>query len=250
VVLSAVGLFSIAALSAPATTYSGPGTADGKGGYDGAGISSVVIGNTPNTITFTINSSSPVAPDIFYTIELQIVGRAANGSTSLINPWDEHIGISSGVNSLVNTWKGATGASAFTYSGGTWNQNENESYTAGGSGSSFATVTFALSSLGLRVGDSFYFDVVSSYANPSGQAAHGALASTGYPAESDNSFEPWLGTNYYDSATDATSTFDTGADLYTVAPQPTTLVLVGLGVLLLVGLGVLLLVRRRFFRRA
>jgi len=240
VVLSAVGLFSIATLNAAAATYTGPGTADGTAVNDGGGISSVIINSDASDITFTINSSQPMASYIFYAVELQIVGQAANGSTSLVNPWGEHLGISTGLNSLINTW--GTGASALTYSGGTWNQNEAENYSAGGTGSSFATVTFALSSLGLSVGNSFYFDAVSSYASPSGQSAYGALASTGYPAESDNSWQPWSGANYYDSATDASSTFNTGATLYTVVPEPTTLVLVGLG-------GLLLLCRR-FFRRA
>ncbi|HTS17597.1 MAG TPA: PEP-CTERM sorting domain-containing protein [Verrucomicrobiae bacterium] len=240
VVLSVVGLFSIAALNAPAATYSGPGTALGSSINDGAGISSVVINNDANNITFTVNSSNPMASYIFYTAELQIVGQAANGSTSLVNPWGENIGISSGVNALVNTW--GTGASALTYGGGNWTQNEAENYSAGGTGSSYFTVTFALSSLGLSVGNSFYFDVVASYANPSGQSAYGALDSTGYPAESDGSYQPWLGSNYYDSQTDPTSTFSASAPLYTVVPEPTTLVLVGLGGLLLAC--------RRFFRRA
>ncbi|MGD0059405.1 MAG: PEP-CTERM sorting domain-containing protein [Verrucomicrobiia bacterium] len=246
VVLSAVGLLSIAALSAEAqSTYYGTGDALGSSPSDGAGISSVVVNNNANNITFTINSSQPMASYIFYTVELQITGQAANGSTSLVNPWGEHIGISSGVNSLVNTWD--TGASALTYSGGTWTQNEAENYSAGGTGSSFLTVTFALSSLGLNVGNSFLFDVVSSYASPSGQSAYGALDSTGYPAESDNSYTPWSGANYYDSATDANSTFPYtpnggGQSLYTVVPEPATLALVGLGGLLLVC--------RRFFRRA
>ena len=233
VVLSAVGLFSIAALSATAATYTGPGTSLGSSMNDGAGISSVMVNNDANNITFTINSSNPMASYIFYTVELQIVGQAGNGDTSLLNPWGEHIGISTGVNSLINTY--GSGASALTYSGGTWTQNgPGLPYAAGGTGFNFATMTFALSSLGLNVGDSFHFDVVSSYANPGGQAGYGALASTGYPAESDNSYQPWLGSNYYDSATDATSTFNNGATLYTVVPEPATLALVGVGGLLLV----------------
>ena len=211
-----VGLFPIAAPSVAATTYLGPGTADGNGVNDGAGISSVVIGNTASNITFTINSSQPMTSYVLYTVEIQKAGQGGSGDASLNNPWGEHIGISTGVNSLINTW--GTGASALTYSG-TWTQNGSGSYDAGGTGSSFATKTFALSDLGLNVGDSFYFDVVSSYASPSGQAGYGALASTGYPAETDNSYQPWLGTNYYDSATDANSTFNSGATLYTVVPE-------------------------------
>ena len=245
--LSAIGLLSIAVLNAAATTYTGPGTAIGGSPGDGGGISSVVVTNDANNITFTINSSQPMASYIFYTVELQIVGQAGNGSTSLVNPWGENIGISSGVNSLINTY--GSGASALTYNSG-WTQNASGGYAAGGTGSNFATMTFALSSLGLTLGNSFLFDVVSSYAaSPGGQSAYGALDSTGYPAESDNSFQPWNGPvtpNYYDSATDANSTFPNtpnggGQSLYTVVPEPCTLVLVGMGGLLLAC--------RRFFRR-
>ena len=237
--LSAVGLLSIAALSAAANTYTGPGTAIGGAPGDGGGISSVVVGNDANNITFTINSSQPMASFIFYTVELQIVGQAGNGDTSLVNPWGEHIGISTGVNSLINTF--GTGASALTYSNPTWTQNASGSYAAGGAGSSFATMTFALSSLGLNIGDTFHFNVVSSYASPGGQSAYGTLASAGWPAESDNAYSPWNGTSYYDSATDPNSTFSAGGTLYTVVPEPCTLVLVGFGGLLLAC--------RRFFRR-
>jgi hypothetical protein len=236
--LSAIGLLSIAVLNAAATTYTGPGTAIGGSPGDGGGISSVVVTNDANNITFTINSSQPMASYIFYTVELQIVGQAGNGSTSLVNPWGENIGISSGVNSLINTY--GNGASALTYNSG-WTQNASGGYAAGGTGSNFATMTFALSSLGLNIGDTFHFDVASSYASPGGQAAYGALASTGYPAESDNSYQPWLGTNFYDSAADPNSTFNTGATAYTVVPEPCTLVLVGMG-------GLLLACRRSFRR--
>ena len=236
--LSAIGLLSIAVLNAAATTYTGPGTAIGGSPGDGGGISSVVVTNDANNITFTINSSQPMASYIFYTVELQIVGQAGNGDTSLVNPWGENIGISSGVNSLINTY--GNGASALTYNSG-WTQNASGGYAAGGTGSNFATMTFALSSLGLNIGDTFHFDVASSYASPGGQAAYGALASTGYPAESDNSYQPWLGTNFYDSAADPNSTFNTGATAYTVVPEPCTLVLVGMG-------GLLLACRRSFRR--
>ena len=240
VLLLAGGLFAVAALSAGAqTTFSGPGVANGSGVNDGAGISSLTISNDANSITFTLNSSQPQASYIFYAIELQIVGQAANGSTSLVNPWGENIGISSGVNALVNTW--GTGASALTYNAG-WTQNESESYSAGGTGSTFFTVTFALSSLGLSVGEQFKVDAVSSYANPGGQSAYGALDTPGWPAESDNSYQPWLGSNFYDSATDPNSTFNTAGNVYTVVPEPTTVVLVGLGGFLLAC--------RRFLRRA
>ena len=211
-----VGLFSIAALRGAATTYLGPSTADGNGANDGAGISSVVIGNTASNITFTINSSQPMASYVFYTVEIQKVGQGGSGYPGFSNPWGPQIGISTGVNALINTY--GTGATPLIYNA-SWLQGSGRNYDAGGTGSTFARMTFSLSELGLSLGDSFYFDVVSSYTIPQGQAAYGALASTGYPAESDGLYTPWNLTSHYDSATDTNSTFNSGATLYTVAPE-------------------------------
>ncbi len=231
-------LTTLAVSSAMAqVTYLGTGNSLGSSPADGGAISSVVVNNDANNITFTINTTEAQASYIFYSVELQIVGQAGNGSASLVNPWGENIGASTGLNALINTW--GTGSSALTYNG-SWTQNASASYAAGGTGFNYATITMPLSSLGLSVGNSFYFDVVSSYASPSGQSAYGALDSvTGYPAESDSSYEPWLGSNYYDSANAGASgsTFGTAATLYSVTPvpEPATCTLLGLSTLALVG---------------
>jgi hypothetical protein len=230
---SVIVALAVAALPAKAATYAGTGNANG-GLTDGTGINSVVINNDASTITFTINSTQPMASWIFYGIELQYVGGGGSGDTSLINPWGPHVGISTGVNALVNTW--GTGASALTYSGGTWTQNASGNYVAGGTGSTSATMTFSLASLGLSVGSSFNFDVVSSYTGGTpGQSAYGALDISGWAAESDNSYQPWLGSNFYDSATASGSTFS--STIYTVepVPEPTTFALLGLGALFGIG---------------
>ena len=228
----ALAVLAMATLPARATTYLGPGVADGGGPADGGAISSVVVNNDASTITFTINSTQPQASWIAYFIEIQNIGGPI-GDTGLVNPWGEQVGISTGENALINTW--GTGASALTYSGGTWTQNASGSYAAGGTGDTFATMTLPLSSLNLSVGNSFYFDVVSSYASPSGQAAYGALDNSGYLAESDNSYHPWAGGNYYDSATASGSTFGTSATEYTIVavPEPATLALLSGGAILL-----------------
>jgi len=215
------------------TTYDGPGTSIGSSTADGAGISSVVVNNTASTISFTINSSEAQASYIFYAIELQIVGQAGNGYTGFSNPFGPAIGISTGENAVIDTY--GTGATPYLYSSG-WVTGATVSYTAGGTGETFASMTVPLSSLGLSVGDSFYFDVVSTYTADSDggpQAAYGALDSTGYPAENNGSYVPYDNNTYYDSATDVTSTFNSGDSLYTVSavPEPATVALMGLGTL-------------------
>jgi hypothetical protein len=232
-----IGMALVALAAAAQTTYNGPGTSLYSSVNDGAGISSVVVNNTASTISFTINSSQPQASYIFYGIELQIVGQAGSGYTGFANPFGPAIGISSGENAVLDTY--GTGATAYSYSG-SWVNNGSVSYTAGGTGDTFSSMTVPLSSLGLSLGESFYFDVVSTYTSDSDggpQAAYGALDSTGYPAENNNSYIPYDNNTYYDSATDASSTFNTGASLYTIqaVPEPATGALMGLGIAGMIG---------------
>ena len=230
------GIFSVVIMLAPAvspaqSTYIGPGASLGSSLSDGAGISSVVVNNDASTISFTINSSQSQASYIFYAIELQILGQAANGYTGFSNPFGPAIGISSGENAVIDTY--GTGATPYLYNSG-WVEGSTVSYTAGGTGDTFCSVTVPLSSLGLAAGDSFYFDVVSTYtawSNGGPQAAYGALDSTGYPAEANGSYAPYENDTWYDSATDPTSTFNSGASLYVVsAPEPATWSLMALGI--------------------
>jgi hypothetical protein len=233
---------ALVALSAEATTYTGPGTSLGSSLNDGAGISSVVVNNTASTISFTINSSHAQASYIFYSIELQIVGQAGSGYMGFSNPFGPVVGISSGENAVLDTY--GTGATPYVYTGGSWVGNPTVSYDSGGTGSTFCSMTVPLSSLGLALGQSFYFDVVSTYTSWSSggpQAAYGALDSTGYPAEANGSYNPYSNNTYYDSATDANSTFNSGASLFSVqaVPEPTTWALMGFGLVGMMGRGFL-----------
>ena len=239
-ITSVLAVLAMAVSPAQATTYLGPGTANGGGG-NGEGISSVVINNTASTITFTINSSQAQSAYVQYFVLMQYVGQGASGSTALLhsagalNGWGPSLGISTGENAFLATYN--TGASAETYGGGVWTQNTSVSYDAGGTGSTFATMTVPLTSLGLSLGSSFYFDVVSSYPNAAGQSAYGSLDSIGgYPAETDSAYTPWNGTSAYDAASDASGTrFGTSASLYTVSavPEPATLALLSAGAIFL-----------------
>jgi len=213
---------------ASAAVYVGPGTANGGGG-DGTAISSVVVTNDNSNISFTINSTVAQDAYTFYEIELQIAGQPVGDTSLTNNPYTApNVGISTGVNSLLDTYFSYMqgGYDAYTWGGSSWNHQGGALFSAGGVGTTSSTLTVPLSELGLSVGNHFLFDVVSSYTNPAGQSAYGTLDSAGgYPAETDNSYKPYLGTNDYDSATDASSNFSSGASLYTVTavPEPATL---------------------------
>jgi PEP-CTERM motif len=218
---------------AQATTYLGTGDALGTSPADGAGISSVVVNNSGNNISFTINSTQTQASYIFYAIEIQTIGQAGNGYTGFSNPFGPAVGISSGENAVIDTYN--TGATPYSYSSG-WLAGPSVSYAAGGPGNAFSTITVPLSSLGLNVGDSFYFDVVSGYtawANGGPQAAYGTLDNTGYLPESDGNYQPYNNASHYDSATSAGTTFGTSATEFTIqgVPEPATYALMALGLL-------------------
>jgi hypothetical protein len=240
-VTSVMVVLTMAMVPVKAATYTGPGTANGGGG-SGEGISSVVINNTASTISFTINTSAVQSQYVQYYVLMQYVGQGASGSSALLNSagalngWGPSLGISTGENAFAATYN--TGATPAFYSGGAWTQGSGVSYDAGGTGFTFNTFTLSLSSLGLSAGQSFYFDVVSSYPNGIGQSAYGSLDSIGgYPAETDSSYTPWSGSNAYDAATDAAGTrFGTAASLYTVSsvPEPAACALLGLGSLLMI----------------
>jgi hypothetical protein len=248
-ITSALGILAMVALPAQAQqTYWSPNSGWVNGAWgDGAGILSATVNNTASDITFNIATSQPMATWIFYAVQIQIVGQAGSGYTGLSNPiWGSGgpaIGISSGENAVVNfnTDGNNTAATAYKYSGGSWVTGSTGTYGAGGAGSSFATATVSLSDLGLSVGDSFYFDVVSTFTSWAGgfpQSAYNALDTTQNPKLTDGSASPWNPTvaTYYDSATDAGgTTFGTAASMYTVAvvPEPGTMALLSGGLIFL-----------------
>ena len=159
------------------------------------------------------------------------------------NPWGEHVGISTGENALINTW--GTGATPGTFSGGVWTMGSGVSYDAGGTGSTFATMTVPLSSLGVECRQTV--STSTSYHRTcqlNGRAVGlWCIGQRDRLSRGDGCLAISLGIrwseSYYDSAPMRAGTkFGTAASLYTVVPEPATCALLGLG-------GLLMIIRRR-----
>ncbi len=240
---------ALAILAAPAamaqTTYTGG--ANHYGGVD-ANITSVVINNDANNITFQVNlnpgDSTVSNPYDHYEFGLQMGGGAGgqtliNGSygmgTANGNPYGNAVGISTGENFFIGTYMTTSGVSqgltggAQLYSFSTltgWTQiGANAPLTIVPSGTPSIQFTLSLASLGLSAGSSFNFDTWSTFGSP--QSAYQALDNPNLPP----GIAPYSAGASYDSATAAGSLFST--TIYTVqaSPEPGTCALLGLGAL-------------------
>ena len=209
---SLLAVLVLAVLPARATTYT-----DAIGDSDGAAetdISSVVVTNDANNLTFAINlnTSATISQYPNYLIGIQVVGGPI-GQTNINNlssgvtagnPWGKTVGISSGENFFIGvypngpSWSG--GAQVFQYTNnqaGGWSSQIGNTIPIAETASGTPSITFSvpLSALGLSAGNSFNFDVWSTYGAPGGQGAYDALDNPNYPLG-----YPWDGA-IYDSAT-------------------------------------------------
>lgn len=212
---------------AKATTYTdATGDAYGDPYVD---ITSVAVTNDSSNIYFLINlnPASQIVNNTndqygLYEIGLQ---TGPGGSTAVMNPYGAPIGISTGMNYWVGAWTNQTvgppdtgDSQLYQYSGGSWNliagNGTNSPYipTPVTMTDTSLQISVPLSSLGLSPGNSFNFDVWTTYGNPGGQAAYDALDS-GAAATEASDYTPWNGTPY-DSATAPGSTF--ASTIYTV----------------------------------
>ena len=103
-----------------------------------AGISSVVVNNDANNITFTINSTQPQASYIFYAIEIQTIGQAGSGYTGFCESFGPAVGISSGENAVIDTY--GTGGHALPAIMAVGWVVPRHRMPEGGTGSTFATI--------------------------------------------------------------------------------------------------------------
>lgn len=214
IIISVIAAFGLAVLPAKATTYT-DALGDNYGGTE-MDISGVTITNDAINLYIRINLNSTATIDQYanYLVGIQI-GNGAGGQTlinnissgaSAGNPWGKTVGISSGENYCIAiypngpSWSG--GAQTYQYSSSTgWSQiGGTASITEIASGTPSIKFAVPLSSLGLSAGNTFKFDVWSTYGSPGGQGAYDALDSSVQAAGSPASGTP------YDSATATGST--------------------------------------------
>jgi hypothetical protein len=216
IVLSAVALLATP-FKAKAVTYT-DATGENNGGIAQSGgildIASVEVNNNANDLIFKINLVGDIQATDWGNYMVAIDSVPGGDTTG--NAWTRPISMPSGMDYWLGSWVNSGGGLQLWNYTGSWNgPTPQTSPTI----QQFAvTLTVPLASLGLSVGNTFNFDVYTS-GSGSGDSAVDALANPSQTIAS------WGGP--YSS---------TQTDSYTVVPEPSTTVLVGLSGLLLVGL--------------
>jgi hypothetical protein len=244
--------WSLVSAASASQTYT-DALGDNYGGPE-VDISNVVISNDANNIYFTINMNpaANLTTNYFanYEVGIQTFGPAGQsaingtygtGNGAAGNPYGNSVGISTGENFFIGsflagpTYSGGAQLYAYQGAGPGWQQvGATAPATIIGTGTPSTSFSFPLSAFGFVPGNSFNFDVWTSFGSP--QGAYDALDNTtGTP---NTGGAPYSG-GFYDSATAAGSTFAT--TIYTVTapvPEPMSLGMV-------VGLAGMGLMRRR-----
>lgn len=186
-------------------------------------ITSAEVNNTATTISFKINlAGNPTGGTSWgeYQVAINsILGGATSGTVPNGRPITMSIG---GMDYWVRSWD--TGAETYHWntSGSFWAQdnatwNPPSAIQVPVKTSSSVTLTTTLASLGLSVGDSFFFDISSSGGTPTDSAVD-SLANPSATAASGDWVAP----------------YDSGANVYqytvTAVPEPTSIALGVLGV--------------------
>lgn len=195
-----------------------PGIANGNGTLDILGME---VMNNASDLLFTLTVNGNISTTDWGKFMIGIASGKSAGTTTG-NGWGRPINLSSpsgGMDFFVGSWvDSGGGAQLWNYSASTWNGPNalsSFSFTAGAT----STIEFGLSlaTLGLSVGDTIYFDA---YASGGGgtDSAVDALSNPNVAITS------W-GQDYTSSQGGG------GLSSYTIVPEPSTIALMGLGIL-------------------
>lgn len=214
--IAASGLTVHAATFTDATGDIDAGISDGGGTLD---IVSMEVANTLSDITFTLTLNGNITATDWGNFMIGIATGDSAGTASG-NGWARPInldGPTGDMNYWIGSWvNGGGGAQLWSYSGAAWTEQTGSvpavSLTDGVQ--STIGLTASLSSLGLTVGSTIYFDAYSSGSGPTDSAVD-ALSNPNV------AITGWADTY--------TSDGTTGLSSYTVVPEPGTMAMMGLG---------------------
>lgn len=180
-------------------------------------ITGAVVTNTATDITFEIDlNGSPVATNWGkYNI---IMRTAATGLDAAGNGWGRPYSLSGGANKFIGGWadQATLNSQQYTYSAGAWSMDASSPFTSTITATSMI-YTVTLASLGLSVGQTFTFDMVTS----GGGGGDGAVDALSNPNANI--------TNWGDASV-------VNGVSYTVqgTPEPATMAALGLGVIAMI----------------
>jgi hypothetical protein len=199
----------------------GAGISTGSGTLDILGME---VTNNATDITFKLTVNGNVNTTDWGKF---MIGFATGGTgTTTGNGWNRPINLSSpigGMDYWIGSWVDSGGsAQFFSYDGASWDGQSAllAAFSFAGGATSTLTYTATLASLGLSVGETFYFDAYSSGGGP-GDGAIDALANPNV------SITDW-GQSYTSSTTGSSGP---GLNSYQVVPEPSTVALLALSAL-------------------
>jgi hypothetical protein len=182
------------------------------------------VSNTATDLVISLKVNGNVGTTDWGKFMIGIATTKTNGTTSG-NGWNRPINLSAPSGKGMDFWTGAWvdgggGSELYKYTSGTptgsWSNigSSNQQIGTYATGKSLLTYTYSLATLGVTVGDTIYFDAYSS-GGGGGDGAVDALANSA------QSIAGW-GDSYTSSGSNLNS--------YTLVPEPSTGMLMGLGV--------------------
>ena len=193
-------------------------------GADGTAISSVVVTNDNSNISFTINTTEPMATYIFYEVELQIAGQPVGDTSLTNNPYTApNVGISTGVNSLLDTYFNYMqgGYDSYTWSARLEPYRRHLAFAAGGTGDYFRHVNGSAQPTGAERREQFSVRRRLVLHQPHRTIRVWRLGQHGLSRRRRIvPSSPISGRTIMTPRRDASSTFNSGASLYTVTAVP------------------------------